>query len=140
MSPKQSRWFLAGILITAGLVITARTCRAADLDVAATQAQVEEILGVHVDAVPTLQFVAELPWHDAGGYADGKITISREARETCWPLILAHEVSHHVAIKGGMLRTIPNDRLALQAELARIAHVVEVRFVPYSPNCFDEKG
>ena len=143
MSPKQSRWFLAGILITAGLVVTARSCRADDapLDPVATLRQVNRILGTNVETPPTVVYVNRIVNRrgdtDWGAYAAGEVQISRKTLPGCEPLSLAHETGHHVAIKANLVAGIPNDAALLKAEMERISRKVELEFVPYSPNCFE---
>ena len=104
------------------------------LDIAAIQTQVEAIMAATA-STPVVEIVAELPNGDWGSYAGGVVRISAAAPEACWAVIVAHEVSHHIAIEAGLLRDISGGAPELKAELERLSAIVEARFEPWSPSC-----
>lgn len=128
-------WVGLCIGVPSGMMIG--KARAAELDIAATQRQVNAILQTDIQELPAVYIVDSLPRGIWGTYAEGEIRISAEAPEGCRGLILAHEISHSVAIKAGLLAGIPSDIRALKAELERIARIVEHQYRPWSPNCFE---
>ena len=128
-------WIGLIIGIPLGMMIAANKSRAAELDVAATQAQVNAILGTSIQELPAVYIVDSLPRGIWGMYIGGEIRISADAPEACRGLILAHEASHAIAIKAGLLAGVPSDIRALKAELERIARSVEAAWPEYLPGC-----
>ena len=123
------------MLITISLILLARACRADALDVAATQAEVNRILATNVQELPAVYIVDRLPRGDWGAYAENEIRLSREIWSGCEVRTLAHEVSHYIAFKAGLLAKIPSDINLLKAELEAIAERVEDAWPGFAPNC-----
>lgn len=105
------------------------------MDAAATLAEVNRILGTHVQDIPAIELVEHLPAGAWGGYAGGVVRVSRETWAGCEGITLAHEVSHYVAIRAGLLAGVPTDARRLKAELERIARQVEDAWPGFAPNC-----
>ena len=103
-------------------------------DIAAIEAQVEAIMAAAA-STPAVEIVETLPRGDWGTYSNGVIRISAAAPEACWPLVAAHEWSHHIAIEAGLLRDVRGGAPELKAELEKIAEIGEARFEPWAPAC-----
>mgnify|MGYP001620185682 FL=1 len=127
--------FWAGLCFSVSLGMMIGRASAAELDIAATQAQVNAILQTDIQELPAVYIVDGLPRGTWGTYAEGEIRISAEAPEGCRGVILGHETSHHIAIKAGLLRNVPSDIRALKAALEAIAKKVEAAWPEYLPGC-----
>lgn len=86
---------------------------------------------------PAVEYVDILPGNDWGAYSisTGRIALSRRQPSGCVPVTLAHEISHDLAVRKGLLVTVPTSDL--RAEMERIAAVAEmaVDAETYLPNC-----
>ena len=77
--------------------------------------------------------------HVAGGgwgsYRLGVIEISSRQPTGCIPITLAHEVSHDLMVRMGILETVPTREV--MRELERAAHIAEaaVSADDWAPNC-----
>ena len=86
---------------------------------------------------PSVEEVDELPGGRWGTYsvATGRITISRRQPDGCKRVTLAHEISHDLMVRMGILDTVPTREIMRELEsAARIAEEAESA-ADWAPNC-----
>lgn len=86
---------------------------------------------------PPVEDVDELAGDAWGNYrvATGRIELSRRQPIGCRRVTLFHEVGHDIAIRKGLIFTVPNEQV--KAELERIASIAEAAADAdeFAPNC-----